>query len=197
MLEIYTGVMSSGKTLRLIQKAQRLKLMKKNYKIFYPSCCGNGKENEIYSRFGISLEAIGISEIIDIYNYLNDKITDILIDEVQFICKDNNNDIEDLVLLVKYLEKNNINLYCSGLDLNFANEPFKVLSNLFPYADSVVKLHAVCEKCYNENARKNLRMRNGKPCDITEEVLIERHANDVQYFSVCNECYYKAYKNRK
>ena len=193
---LYTGSMFSSKTRTLINKAERSAIRNRKYKIFYPSCCSNGKAGEVYSRANITMPAIAIQEVVDIFLHIDNTIEDIYIDEIQFLGS-NFSEIEDLVNLIKYCEKKNINLYFAGLDLDYRGEAFVVTKEIMPYADKIKKLSAVCTECYSENARKSLRTKNGKPCAFNEETLIERNNVEYSYRPVCNTCYHKLYKGIK
>lgn len=196
MFKIFSGAMKSSKSSTLINKADKLSYMNRNYKVFYPNSCSNGTSNAILSRANISIVAIGIDSPFDIYNYIDNTTQDILIDEAQFLAN-SDSEIEDFIMLIRYCEINNINICVAMLDLNYKNEPFPVFSAISAYADKIIKFTAVCEICRKDNARKPLRLRNNKPCGFNEEVLIDRSNNNVIYKSVCNECFHKAYKGLK
>lgn len=196
MFKIFSGAMKSNKSLTLINKADKLSYMDRNYKVFYPNTCSNGIANAIQSRANISVTAIGINTPFDIFSYIDDKTQDILIDEAQFLAA-GQGEIDDFIMLIRYCEVNEINLYIAMLDLDFRNEPFPVFSAISAYADKIIKFTAVCEICKKDNARKPLRLRNGKPCGFDEEVLIQRNNDKVVYQSVCNTCFHKAYKGLK
>jgi thymidine kinase len=195
LFQIFTGNISSGKTKALINRAEKLKLMDKNYLVFYPSCCSNGERGIIYSRAGISENALEIIEPLDIYQYIDDNTQAICIDEVQFLCH-TSEQMDDLIFLIKYLEKKDVDLYISGLDLDFKGDSFVVFEKIAPYADKITKYAAVCKLCKSENARKTMRTRGGEACSFDEDVLIERSDISVLYIPVCNKCYYKAYNKR-
>lgn len=185
--------MKSGKSLKIVLRAERLEMMKKKFLLFYPNCCSNGEKDEIYSRFGVSKKAIGISEPMDIYQYLTEDIKEILIDEVQFISA-NSEQAEDLLTFVKHCEKNEINLVFAAISTDFKNDSFLSVEKLMPYCDTIVRLYSVCEICHNEKGNKNVRFKNGVPSKYTEEVLIPRDNKEYTYKSICTKCFYELYK---
>ena len=193
MLKVYTGSMKSNKSLELIKTVERLSLMKKRFRCFNPSFSG---VQEISSRIGLTTHAIIVSEVLDIFQYINENTDAILIDEVQFLCK-SEDDLSDLLFLVKYCEIDQIDLYVFGLSLDFKNEPFQTMKELLPYADEITINRAVCEECFNADASKTLRLKNGMPCKFDDEVFVSKEDDKVVYRAVCKQCYYKSYERRK
>lgn len=190
---ILTGAMFSNKTAKLIEHANRLELREKKYKIFYPSKCSNGISESISSRTGATKHAVALNNILDIYDYV-DGLEYILIDEAQFLCV-NEDEINDLIMLIKYAEKSGINIIASMLDLDYRNYPFVVFKELAPYADDIIKLKAVCSECKDDNARTSARFRNGMPASMEEDLLVEKSSDNVEYRPLCNKCYYKLVKS--
>jgi len=195
---VYTGVMCSGKTKALLEKAERLKIMDKDYKIFYPIACSNGEKEAIYSRAGLRESAVSVESIHEILEHINPSDNNIIIDEIQFfktisfekpfsksLC---------LSKLMQFFEKESKNVYIAGLETDFANNPFYLTQTAITYATKVYKLKAVCMICKKENASKNYRERNGKPCLRNEPVLIERTDKSVEYLPICASCYHDKYK---
>lgn len=193
-IQLFCGSMYSSKTKNLLERAEILELRKVPYVIFYPSSCSNGEKESVYSRANIRKSAIALQEIIDIYQHIKIGTKAILIDELQFIGK-TENDVNDLINFIKYCEKNKIDLYFSGLDLDFKGEPFIITQSIMPFCDQIHKLKAVCMHCLNEEAKYSLRTKDGKPCSFTEEVLIERHNVEYSYIPVCPDCFHLAYNN--
>jgi len=195
-IHLVSGTMCSNKSKALIEKAERLSIMGKKYFVFYPSCCSNGYDSKVVSRSGGEIPAIPIDEPLDIWKYVNNNnVKDILIDELQFICKDEQH-CEDLKNFCIYCEKNDINIFCVGLDLDFSNSTFRAYEVVSAYANIVEKKYAVCEICKKENARKPLRLKgDGTPSSLDEPVLVEKDNEEYKYMPVCPKCYYKFYNN--
>jgi len=197
---LYSGSMYSNKTKKLLERAEISELRKRKYKIFYPQICANGEENSIFSRSGVRHDAVPIQTVLDIYSYI-DGLQDIYIDEIQFLnlneCDAENYAVEDFIKLIEYCEIHKINLYLSGLDLDFTGNAFLITKEVMPYCDKIEKLSAVCMICFNETARRSLRLKNGVPSSFDEEILIERHNVEYRYIPVCTSCFHTETKKVK
>uniref|UniRef100_A0A3Q3WDC5 Thymidine kinase n=1 Tax=Mola mola TaxID=94237 RepID=A0A3Q3WDC5_MOLML len=68
----------------------------------------------------------------------------------------------------------------AALDGTFQRKPFGNILNLVPLAESVVKLHAVCMKCYKEAAYTKR---------IGAEMEVEVIGGADKYQAVCRKCY--------
>lgn len=197
-IDLYTGVMCSGKTKALIEKAERLRIMGYDYLIFYPLSCSNGEADSIYSRADLREKAEGVNNIKDLFTFVHlsnnmKNIKHFIVDEVQFLDKENEENLTIFKRLLQYCEANKINLYIAGIETDFANNPFKFTQMAMSYATNVYKLKAICEICKKENASKNFRMRNGSPCNVNEPVLIEKNDTSVEYMPICPQCYHEKY----
>ncbi len=191
LLTIYSGCMGSGKTNALIETATELKEQGKNIKVFYPKSCSNGETNLIKSRSGLQIEAQPAT-LEDILLYTTKSVDAIFIDEFQFFIEESN-----ILIFKKALtsfEQNNTHVYFGGLDLDFRNIPFPAFEQLAPYASKITKFNATCALCGEDNATKTLRLRNGKPCKLNENILIEKNSTEVSYIASCSNCYSSQYE---
>lgn len=88
-------------------------------------------------------------------------------DEIQFF----NPSLAELLLK---LQKRGVQIYVSGLDLDFLGKPWETTSQVFAIADSVEKKLAVCSICKKINATRSQRLINGKPASKkSPRVLID------------------------
>lgn len=75
----------------------------------------------------------------------------------------------------------------AALDGTYQRIGFGDILNLIPLAESIIKLHAVCMKCYN-NASFTKRISNEKAIEII--------GGADKYMSVCRECYHLPEQSR-
>ncbi|OGI03052.1 MAG: thymidine kinase [Candidatus Melainabacteria bacterium GWF2_32_7] len=178
--ELITGPMSCGKTEELLRRLTRARIANRKVKIFSPAIDTRAPESCIESRNGSYESAIKINSALEILNYVEEDDEVVAIDELQFFERD----IVDVVLK---LIKNNKKVIGTGLDLDFKEEPFGPIGELFCYADKVDKLTAICMKCGSEFGNRTQRLINGKPADRTSPLIMV--GGDEKYEARCFECY--------
>ena len=185
MLHLVIGTMKASKSATLIDFVNDIENI--NYKIFFPACC-NKKDGYVVSRDNDKkVKAIKVFEVNDMYNHLKN-IKMVFIDEFQFIA--NSEEIDEFMQFLEYCDKNNIDVYCFGLSLDYMSLPFDVTQRVLPYAQEIHVLNAYCDEC-GKPAYRCLRYVDGE-IDInpnSNTLLMED--TDVEYKSVCNECYRK------
>lgn len=183
MLHIITGTMCGGKSKTLIEYADKFK--DKKVKIFYPACI-NKSEGYVYSRDkDRKIKATKIYELNDLYNHLNN-CEIILLDEYTFYCS--SNQIDDFMKFLEHCDKLDIDIYLFGLSLDYLSNSFEITSRVLPYADSIMVLNAVCDKC-GAKASRQLRIVDGE-IDVDDKygvLLVE--SDNVRYMPLCRKCY--------
>lgn len=185
MLHLVIGTMKASKSATLIDFVNDIENI--NYKIFFPACC-NKKDGYVVSRDNDKkVKAIKVFEVNDMYNHLKN-IKIVFIDEFQFIA--NSEEIDEFMQFLEYCDKNNIDVYCFGLSLDYMSLPFDVTQRVLPYAQEIHVLNAYCDEC-GKPAYRCLRYVDGE-IDINpnSDTLLMENA-DVEYKSVCNDCYRK------
>ena len=185
MLHLVIGTMKASKSATLIDFVNDIENI--NYKIFFPACC-NKKDGYVVSRDNDKkVKAIKVFEVNDMYNHLKN-IKMVFIDEFQFIA--NSEEIDEFMQFLEYCDKNNIDVYCFGLSLDYMSLPFDVTQRVLPYAQEIHVLNAYCDEC-GKPAYRCLRYVDGE-IDINpnSDTLLMENA-DVEYKSVCNDCYRK------
>jgi thymidine kinase len=189
LLEVYAGPMRSGKSIRLIQRLDRLDYRGVSYILFKPSA--DSRNKHIWSR---SMTKSYPCILIDhenpnvILEHYNDERV-VAIDEVQFF------DLRLWHVVEKLIEKG-VNVVVAGLDTDFRGEPFGVVPQIMSHADIVYKLHAYCEfsddgvKC-RAPARMTQRLEDGKPSDYDSPVFLPGDVNEG-YEARCRKHFVKA-----
>lgn len=87
-------------------------------------------------------------------------------DEIQFYDP-------QLVDYLLELRLKGVNIYTTGLDVDFTGKPWETTMLLMAFADSVEKRTAICTVCYTETATRTQRLENGLPVSRkSQRVLI-------------------------
>lgn len=190
MLNIFIGTMKASKTAKLISIVEECDKNGFKYIVAYPACCSR-KDNYIVSRKdNKSLKATRIFEVKDLYNYIQDSEY-IFIDETQFLAGQHN--IDEFLNFLEFCDKNDKKIYLFGLSLDYMGKAFTTIERVLPYADNIEVLTAKCEEC-GDIATRCVRYVDDKlDIDNCSSLLLIENSN-VQYKSVCKNCYRKLTK---
>ena len=182
------GTMGSGKSLDLLKVAYNYEENGMGILILTSKIDDRYGNDIVKSRTGIGKDAIGINKkdnIYDIIEYkssiLNEKISCVLVDEVQFFTK------EHIFQLVKIVDKLDIPIICYGLRSDFKLEPFKSTKYLMAIADELEELKTICSECGKKKANVNARF-DKEGNIITEGKQVEIGGND-RYRPLCRRCF--------
>ena len=170
MITTFTGPMHSGKSESMTKYYDRI-YNKKNTLAFKPKT--DTRDLGIIKSKGSNktIDAICINELEEILPYVNDDITNIFIDEIQFIKGDIN-------VLLKLSIIDDIDIYCAGLNMTSEQEPFGIMPYILAISDKVVNNYSSCNICgrdasytYYEGSKDSA-------------VLV----GDAGYLSLCSRC---------
>ena len=143
-LHFFYSTMNAGKSTALLQTNHNF--IENNLKtlVFIPKL-DDSSVSQIASRIGIKVDAIPADGNFNFYNYtkLQDtkKIKSIFIDEVQFLKKD------QIDQLSKIADNLNIPVMCYGLRTNFMGELFEGSDRLLSIADNLHEIKTICSYC--------------------------------------------------
>ena len=186
------GAMNSGKSTNLMQVAHNYEERGMKVVLIKPSIDKKGGD-KLQSRLGVERKVdIMIKENQNIYDEIKKwqevkfKINCILVDEVQFLKSEQ---IDQLFKVAIVLD---IPVICYGLRTDFKMQGFEGSTRLLLLAHSIEEMKTIC-KC-GRKANLNGRKINGKFVFEGEQVAID-HINNVEYESLCGNCYFK-YKNK-
>ena len=146
---------------------------------------------KITSRIGIQSDAIPIyddTNIFDLIYTMEEKISCILVDESQFLTKEQIFQLSDIV------DDLNIPIICYGLRSDFSLEPFETSKYLMAIADNVEEIKTICAECKNKKAIANARVIDNKILTVGDQVQI---GGNKTYKTLCRKCYKKMLKNVK
>lgn len=187
------GAMNSGKSTHLMQVAYNYKERGMRVLLIKPSTDKKGGDR-LVSRLGVEVKVdMIVDKDTDIISEvkenieLNGKLDCILVDEVQFMRK---HQIDELFEIAVTLE---IPVICYGLRTDFKMEGFEGSERLLLIAHSIEEMKTIC-KCGNK-ALLNGRKVNGKFVFSGDQIAIDT-VDNVEYESLCGQCYYK-YKNEE
>lgn len=178
-IEVITGPMFAGKSEELLRRINRLIYAKKRFLVFKPVIDNRYSEKEIVSHQKRSYKAIPINKSDEIYNYLNEDIQVVCIDEVQFFD-------EKIINIADDLAKKGLRVIVAGLDCDFKGEPFEIVANLLAKAEYITKLTAICQVCGKE-ATMTQRMIDGKPASKDDPVVLVGASES--YEARCRHCH--------
>ena len=177
------GAMNCGKTTALLQVAHNYEERGMKVVIIKPGLDTKGND-KIVTRIGLKRKVdhlIKSDEKLSTYlNKLGNDIACILVDEAQFLNRDQ---IDELFMYTKLKDKPVI---CYGLRSDFKTIAFPGSLRLFEIADDMEELYTIC-RC-GKRAKFNGRMVNGKFTSSGEQVAIDGE-NEVTYESLCGKCY--------
>ena len=187
------GAMNSGKSTHLMQVAYNYEERDMKILLLKPETDKKGGEY-LVSRLGVKRKVdILVGEDVDVFKEIEKRqkvegeIHCILVDEVQFMLK---KQIDQLFKVAVLLD---IPVICYGLRTDFKANGFEGSTRLLLLAHSIEEMKTIC-KCGNK-AIFNARKINGKFVSSGEQVAID-NMNNVEYESLCGECYYKLVLNK-
>ena len=187
------GAMNSGKSTHLMQVAHNYEERGMRVILIKPSTDKKGGD-KLVSRLGVERKVdILCEKKMDIYEEIKKwqevkfKIDCILVDEVQFMTKEQVDQLFEIAVVL------DIPVICYGLRTDFMMEGFEGSTRLLLLAHSIEEMKTIC-KC-GKKAILNGRKINDKFVFEGEQVAID-NIDNVQYESLCGHCYFK-YKNNK
>lgn len=177
------GAMNSGKTTLLLQVAHNYEERGMKVLILKPKIDTKG-EDTIVTRIGLKRKVDHLIEkdekIINYLNTIDRDIVCILVDESQFLSRDQ---VDELFMFTKLKD---ISVICYGLRSDFKTIAFPGSLRLFEVADVMEELYTIC-RC-GKRAKFNGRIVNGKFTSSGDQVAIDGE-NEVEYESLCGKCY--------
>ena len=184
------GAMGCGKTRDLIKTWYNYNNLGRNAIILKP-IVDTKADDKIQTR---AMEEIKVDFLIkeedNIYqiisNYIiNNNLDCILVDEAQFLSKDNIDSLSDVVDIL------DIPVICYGLRADFRQELFTGSKRLFEIADSIEEMKTIC-KC-GKKATNNVRFIGDEVIFEGEQIAID--GIDASYKAMCRKCLKKIKRN--
>ncbi|WP_105902777.1 thymidine kinase [Vibrio gangliei] len=183
----YYSAMNAGKSTTLLQSSFNYRERGMNPVIFTAEIDDRAGVGKVSSRIGLQSDAHLYNSETDLYVAVkalnaNEKIHCIMIDECQFLNK------EQVYQLTEVVDKLHIPVLCYGLRSDFLGELFEGSQYLLAWADKLIELKTICH-C-GRKANMVIRMdETGKAIAEGDQVAIG--GND-RYESVCRLHYKEA-----
>ena len=176
--------MNAGKSTTLLQSAFNYRERGMNPLILTAAIDNRAGVGKVSSRIGLEAEAIVFDLKTDIYSLVSEihsqgKLDCILVDECQFLKKNQVNALTDVV------DKLKVPVLCYGLRTDFKGELFEGSQFLLAWADKLIELKTICH-C-GRKANRVLRTDElGNAIHEGDQVEI---GGNERYVSVCREHY--------
>ena len=178
------GAMGSSKTAQALMCQFNYKQKGFNVFLFKPiidNRYSKDGQSMVWSRIGLSSPCYEFDKESNFFNIceklkIGGEKDVIIVDECQFLTKEQVNQLKDISL--------NIPVLCYGLLTNYKTELFEGSKRLVELADSLMEIKCIC-KC-GRKATINVRLVNGKVATEGEEIMIDA---DESYESMCYKCY--------
>ncbi|WNJ94948.1 thymidine kinase [Vibrio ruber] len=183
----YYSAMNAGKSTTLLQSSFNYRERGMNPVIYTAAIDDRFGVGKVSSRIGLEEEAYLFGETSDLFQEIDQlhqqmKVDCILIDECQFLSK------EQVYQLTDVVDRLGIPVLCYGLRSDFKGELFPGSQHLLAWADKLVELKTICH-C---GKKANMVVRvdaQGQP--IAEGAQVDIGGND-RYVSVCRKHYKEA-----
>lgn len=142
MLTIVGGPMFSGKTTWIIDYVERLP--QGSFIVYKPDIDTRFGKDVCVTHHGRSYPAINLSTKKTMFTQLNNKITTIVIDELNFFSS------SQLIAAIQEQRSQGRDVVGAGLLYDYKKQPFGATLPLSKIADSFIQLFARCDKCGND-----------------------------------------------
>ena len=190
-LTVICGSMCAGKSEELIKQVGRFIIAGFDILVFKPSIdtralldLNMDPATYIPSRNGSWIKCVPVRSVEEISQNIqqHNSASIIAIDEVHFFASES----EKFVALIRSLVESGKKVILAGLELDFRSEPFGPMPALLAYADTVIKLTAICSLCKNDTYCLNQRLVNGQAARYNDPLIV---VGSNQYEPRCRKCY--------
>lgn len=181
------GTVASGKSLDLIKVCYNYEENGMKTLILTSKIDDRYGSDLVKSRTGVQRDAIGLDKndnIVEIVEYkksvMGEKLGCILVDEVQFLSK------EQIYQLADVVDKLDIPVIAYGLRGDFKMESFESTSILMTIADNMEEVKTICSHCGQKKATISARYVNGKVQNKGKQIEI---GGNEKYKPLCRKCW--------
>lgn len=187
-LYFYYSAMNAGKSTVLLQSAWNYQERGMDVLLFKPAIDTRYSHDKIHSRIGLSANAIPCAHGDNLFEHVqkvqqaNPKLRCVLVDEAQFLTKEQ---VMQLTDVVDFLD---LPVLTYGLRSDFRGQPFEGSLYLLILADNLVEIKTVCH-C-GKKAIMNMRVNeNGEAIRDGEQVQI---GGNEHYIAMCRKHFKQA-----
>jgi thymidine kinase len=174
---VFAGPMFCGKTSHLLQQYIWKNHAKDYSLLIKPAFDDRYSMTEVVTHLGLKATAANITDAARIMDYFqNDQYRNLMIDECQFFTAPHVRG--DIFPYLKLLLNRGVNIYASGLDMDWMGEPFEVTAKLLAMADNVHKLKSVCNYSGKEASKTYKKSLSGGSVELGETDKYEARNNE-------------------
>ena len=188
-LHFFYSTMNAGKSTSLLQSNHNYKENGLDTMIFLPNETSKLSKGQIVSRIGLKAKAVIANKDFNFIEYIKDykseNLSCILIDEAQFLTK------EQVRQLGQVADRLNYPVMCYGIRTDFRGELFEGSAELLALADNLIELKTICSLCSRKATMVVRKDDSGKV--VTEGSKVVVGGNDI-YMPVCRKHYRKLTK---
>lgn len=186
-LYFYYSAMNAGKSTILLQSAHNYKERGMEVMLLTAAIDDRYESGQIASRIGINAEAQVFTRESDLWSQIDaqhraTKLSCILIDEAQFLTK------QQVYALSDVVDSLNIPVLAFGIRTDFQGELFEGSNALLAWSDKLIELKTVCH-CGSKAIMVIRLDKDGNP--VKEGAQVEIGGND-RYLSVCRKHFKEA-----
>jgi thymidine kinase len=182
-LYFYYSAMNAGKSTVLLQSAYNYNERGMDTILLTPAIDKRFGENKITSRIGLDANAFSFNAEYNLFQHVkeqlnkNDKIKCVLVDEAQFLTK------QQVMQLVQVVDTLDIPVLTYGIRSDFRAEPFPGSQYLLVWADNLIEIKTIC--FCGKKAIMNARMdANGQIVRTGEQIQI---GGNEKYVAMCRK----------
>jgi thymidine kinase len=171
--------MFSGKSTELARLVERSLIAGLSVQVLIPAFAHRGSPRDVEQRVQAMTGRWTITPVRDGNTAGLDALIDpsalvIAIDEAQFFDR-------GLVDYCRAWRAEGRHVLVAGLDMDYREQPFGPMGELMCLANDVMKVHAVCTRCRQQDAFISYRL-----TDESAQVVVGEH----NYTALCCDCYY-------
>tara|TARA_B100001094_G_C18045911_1_gene727415 strand:+ start:219 stop:758 length:540 start_codon:yes stop_codon:yes gene_type:complete len=174
-LKLIVGCMYSGKSSEIIREARRLQSIEKQVLLINHTLDVRYANDSVCSHDKIKLDSLSLQNLMEIPDSLLQDYEYIIIDESQFFA-----DLYEFV--TENVDEHKRHLIVVGLNGDSDRQTFGDIYKLYPMADDILLLKALCCIC-----------KDGTDALFSKKIVDSTGQTDVgssdKYIAVCRECY--------
>ena len=144
-LHFFYSTMNAGKSTSMLQTNHNYIETGLETMIFIPKETESSSKSKVVSRIGLEAQAVSANKNLNFLKYIKknktSKLSCILIDEAQFLSKDQVKQLSEVA------DKFNLPVLCYGIRTDFRGELFEGSSTLLALADNLIELKTICSLC--------------------------------------------------
>ena len=144
-LHFFYSTMNAGKSTSMLQTNHNDIETGLETMIFIPNETESSSKSKVVSRIGLEAQAVSANKNLNFLKYIKknktSKLSCILIDEAQFLSKDQVKQLSEVA------DKFNLPVLCYGIRTDFRGELFEGSSTLLALADNLIELKTICSLC--------------------------------------------------